>query len=192
MPSDPGMKMQENLTKVGLTVLFLGIIGLLGYWVERNAAWVKIRELSTFDFILLGLATFRLGRMIAFDRIMDPFRAPFTKVVDDNSGEGKTVVPRGKGFLQAFGQLISCPICVGTWLSAFLVGLMLIVPDATRIFLYIIGAAAVAEVVHSFTEALCWFARSSRTASGLTIQQRKKWMESNESQNAHSHNSTLG
>ena len=114
MPQDPRSKQQESITKILLSVLFMGGLGLLAYWVEVKVGWLKIVELELLDIVLIGIATFRLGRMIAFDRIMDPLRVPFSKVVDDNSGEGKTVVPRGSGFRQAMGQWIVCPTCVGT------------------------------------------------------------------------------
>src|SRR3990170_7047199 len=177
MPRDPRSKQQETVAKIILSVLFMGVLGLLAYWVEVKAGWLKILELTAMDVILIGLATFRLGRMIAFDRIMDPLRVPFTKVVDDSSGEGKTVVPRGTGFRQAMGQLICCPTCVGTWVAAVLVALMLVVPAGTRIFLYATAAVGVAELLHSLTEVLCWSSRQGRTASGYTIQKKKALAE---------------
>lgn len=187
MPENPRSKLQENIAKVFLTVAFLGIVGMLGWWVETKAGWVKVTQLSVMDLVLLGFATYRLGRMLAFDRIMDPFRAPFTKVVDDNSGDGKTVVPRGTGVQQSLGQLLSCPICAGTWVAVVLVGLLLVAPSGTRIFLYVISAAALAELLHSLTETLCWVARHNRTASGAIIHAKDHSDQSARSDTAHSH-----
>jgi len=118
---------------------------------------------------------------------MDPLRAPFTKVVEDNSGDGKTVVPRGVGVRQALGQLISCPICVGTWVAAILVAMMLVAPAGTRIFLYATAAVGVAELLHSLTEALCWSGRRGRTSSGYTIQKKKALAEKIARETAHGH-----
>ncbi|MBA4398679.1 MAG: hypothetical protein C0396_02240 [Anaerolinea sp.] len=189
MTQEPGAKNQETITKILLSVIFLIGFGLLGFWVEQKVGWIKVFDLSALDFILIGLATFRLGRMIAFDRIMDPLRAPFTKVVDDNSGDGKAVVPRGTGFRQAMGQLICCPTCVGTWVAAVLVTLMLVVPAGTRIFLYATAAVGVAELLHSLTEVLCWSSRQGRTASGYTIQKKKALAEKIARKTAHSQDS---
>ena len=186
MPQDPRSKQQESITKILLSVLFMGGLGLLAYWVEVKVGWLKIVELELLDIVLIGIATFRLGRMIAFDRIMDPLRVPFSKVVDDNSGEGKTVVPRGSGFRQAMGQLIVCPTCVGTWVAAVLVALMLVYPAGTRIFLYATAAVGIAEVLHSLTEVLCWTARQARTSSGYVMEKKKALKEQNESQTSHS------
>ena len=186
MPQDPRSKQQETTAKIILSVLFMGILGLLAYWVEIKVGWIKLLELSVVDILLISVATFRLGRMIAFDRIMDPLRAPFTKVVDDNSGDGKTAVPRGAGFRQALGQLIVCPTCVGTWVAALLVAFMLVYPAGTRIFLYATAAVGLAEILNSLTEALCWSARHSRTSSGYVMQEKKASAERNESQTSHS------
>jgi hypothetical protein len=186
MPQDPRSKQQESITKILLSVLFMGGLGLLAYWVEVKVGWLKIVELELLDIVLIGIATFRLGRMIAFDRIMDPLRVPFSKVVDDNSGEGKTVVPRGSGFRQAMGQLIVCPTCVGTWVAAVLVALMLVYPAGTRIFLYATAAVGIAELLHSLTEVLCWTARQARTSSGYVMEKKKALIEQNESQTSHS------
>jgi len=186
MPRDPRSKQQETVAKIILSVLFMGVLGLLAYWVEVKAGWLKILELTAMDVILIGVSTFRLGRMIAFDRIMDPLREPFSKVVDDNSGEGKTVVPRGNGFRQALGQLIVCPTCVGTWVAAVLVALMLVYPAGTRIFLYATAAVGLAEILHSLTEVLCWTARNARTSSGYVMEKKKAVKVQNESLNSHS------
>lgn len=186
MPQDPRSKKQESIAKILLSILFMGGIGLLAYWVEIRVGWLKIIELELLDIVLIGIATFRLGRMIAFDRIMDPLRAPFSKVVDDNSGEGKTVVPRGSGFRQALGQLIVCPTCVGTWVAAVLVALILMYPAGTRIFLYATAAVGIAEVLHSLTEILCWNARQARTSSGYILEKKKAIKEQTDSQSSHS------
>ncbi|MHB8193204.1 MAG: DUF1360 domain-containing protein [Bellilinea sp.] len=185
MPQDPKAKQQESATKIVLIVLFLGGLGVLAWVVEKGASGLKLTELSLLDIILTGFATFRLGRMISYDRIMDPIRAPFTRVVDDNSGEGKTIAPKGKGVRQALGQLIACPTCIGTWVAAFLVLMLLIAPQGTRIFLYATGAVALAEILNSLTETLCWAGRSGRTASGLSIQQRLNLKEQAEQTIAH-------
>lgn len=185
MPQDPKAKQQESATKIVLIVLFLGGLGVLAWVVEKGGSGLKLTELSLLDIILIGFATFRLGRMIAYDRIMDPVRAPFTRVVDDNSGEGKTIAPKGKGARQALGQLISCPTCIGTWVAAFLVLMLLIAPEGTRIFLYATAAVALAEILNSLTETLCWAGRSGRTASGLSIQKRQNLKEQADQNNAH-------
>jgi hypothetical protein len=186
MPQDPQSKRLESIAKIVLTIVFLGLIGVLAAGVERKAGWVKITNITVFDFILLVLATTRLGRMIAFDRIMDPFRMPFTRVVEDNSGEGKTVIPRGNGFRQAIGQLISCPICVGTWAAALLTAALLVFPDGTRVFLYALGAVSAAEIMHSLIEKLCWGARQDRVNTGQLMQQKKIVQDEHALKDAHS------
>lgn len=177
MPQDPKSRRQDSIAKIVLIVIFLGGLGVLAWVVERGGKGLQLTDLSLVDFVLIGIATFRLGRMISYDRVMDPLRAPFTRVVADSSGEGKTVAPRGSGLRQTIGQLISCPICVGTWVAAFLVLMMLAAPNGTRIFLYVIAAVGLAEILNSLTETLCWAGRSGRSMSGLAIQKRLNLMK---------------
>lgn len=188
MPQDPKSKQLESATKLVLILLFLVGILAIGWLVQRSGSNMNLSDLSLVDLTLIALATFRLSRMIAFDRIMDPLRTPFTKVVNDNSGEGKTIAPRGTGVRQAIGQLLSCPTCIGTWVAAILVFFMLIVPDGTRVFLYVIAAVGLAEIFNSLTEALCWAGRSGRTMSGLAIQKRENLKQ--EAVKDHSHGRT--
>jgi len=188
MPQDPKSRRQDSIAKLVLIVIFLGGLGVLAWVVEKGGNGLQLTDLSLVDIVLIGIATFRLGRMISYDRVMDPLRAPFTRVVADSSGEGKTVAPRGTGVRQTIGQLISCPICVGTWVAAFLVLMMLAAPRGTRVFLYVIAAVGLAEILNSLTETLCWAGRSGRSMSGLAIQKRLNLMKDASQDDSHSHN----
>src|SRR5574340_36624 len=186
MPQDPKSRRQDSIAKIVLIVIFLGGLGVLAWVVETGGKGLQLTDLSLVDFVLIGIATFRLGRMISYDRVMDPLRAPFTRVVADSSGEGKTTASRGTGLRQTIGQLITCPICVGTWVAAFLVLLMLAAPNGTRIFLYVIAAVGLAEILNPLTETLCWAGRSGRSMSGLAIQKRLNLMKEASQDDAHS------
>ena len=146
---------------------YLGLIGVylggFAFFAARGRRTVDLRPL---DLALLGLSTFRLGRLTAFDRVTRPLREPFTETVPDQSGAGETVVPEGRGIRRTLGELIACPICVGTWIAAGLVYGLQLAPRPTRLFITITGATGLAELLNAATEALAWSGRVARKEAG--------------------------
>jgi len=119
-----------------------------------------------FDLVLLGLASYRIGRMLAYERVAAPLRAAVTTTAPDPSGYGETVVARGEGARKAIGELLSCPICISTWAAAGLVYGLQLAPAPTRVLASTLGVAGVAELVLGTTEALSWQARAARRRCG--------------------------
>ena len=84
------------------------------------------------DLALLGVATFKLSRLLATDAVTGFVRAPF---VHFEGMEGLTTpkeTPRGRGLRRAIGQLLLCPKCMGLWLAAALTTGLTVAPRATR------------------------------------------------------------
>lgn len=160
------VKRQEYLTKFTLTLVFLAIFAAFIIWITGRIPNWKDFKFSALDLALLALATFRLGRMIAYDLVMEPLRSPFAQTVPDGSGAGDTVEPRGRGARRVLGELLSCPICVGTWVAALLVYALYLFPGPARVFLTFMGVVGAAEVLNSLVEALCWSGQLSRSTAG--------------------------
>ncbi|MGE5221563.1 MAG: DUF1360 domain-containing protein [Omnitrophica WOR_2 bacterium] len=158
---------QEYATKLTLMGIFLSIFTA---FVSKMTVWRPDRKeyrITPFDLLLLGFATLRLGRMVAYDQVAEPLRKPFTRTVPDQTGAGDTVTPKEEsGMQRSIGQLISCPICIGTWISAGLVYGLHALPNATRVFLAIMGTTGLAEVLNALTEALSWSGQLARTLAG--------------------------
>jgi hypothetical protein len=91
---------------------------------------------------------------------------PVAETKSDESGAGDTVVPKGHGFRRALGELISCPICAGTWIAAALVYGLRIVPRFTRALLAIMSAVGIAELLNGAVELLEWNAQAAREQVG--------------------------
>jgi hypothetical protein len=145
-------KTEQRLTYPFLTSLFLVIF--LAIRPKVKMTWL--------DFSLLSLATLRMGRLIAFDKAFSTYRLPFTKTIKHESGAGMTVEPKGEGATRVIGELISCPICAGTWVSgAFIYGLYL-VPNLTRGFMTIMAGIGLAEILNALIEALQWTGEAQR------------------------------
>ncbi|MEW5870646.1 MAG: DUF1360 domain-containing protein [Chloroflexota bacterium] len=167
-------KKLENATKLILTTLFMLLFAGFVYWFARQSGGFAKFHPSYFDLALLGLAVMRLGRLVAFSQVMEPLRAPFVETVPDESGAGENVVARGSGLRQALGQMISCPICAGTWIAAGLTYGLYTFPDPTRLFLFMNAGIGIAELLHSLTETLSWSGSQARIQTGKTLRSIKE------------------
>lgn len=155
---------QADLTKDTLAGVFLSVFGIFaGRFGRRHRRQL---HLPPTDLILLSLSTFRLGRLVAFDKIFGPIRAPVAVTQPDETGAGDTTAPRGSGVRRSFGELITCPICAGTWIAAGLVYALHLWPGATRLFLTLTGAIGAAELLNALTEWLSWTSQAARKEAG--------------------------
>lgn len=157
-----GDRLANQVTKLSLLGAFLAIVG--GFSTRRMGN--EATAIRPFDLLLLGLATYRTGRVVAFEQVAEPVRAPFTTTEPDSFGTGEDVVPRGVGIRRAFGELMCCPLCVGTWVALGLVLGLHLAPRPTRAFLAVMSATGIAELLHSSTEALTWTGLAARKQAG--------------------------
>lgn len=155
--------LEQRVAYLTLTGLFLSLFAAFSLHKQRKGEALPLRP---FDLALLGFATYRLGRLAAYDKVTEPLRRPFTETKPDPTGAGKTVVPKGAGARRALGELISCPICAGTWISATLVYGLGLIPNPTRIFLAIMSTIGLAELLNAATEALQWTGQAERKQAG--------------------------
>lgn len=162
MPPLPKLT-EERATYIALLSLFLSLFAGFSWYKSRRRQPIALQP---FDLALLGFATYRLGWLATYDKVTEPLRRPFTRTQPDPSGAGDTVAPRGKGVQRALGELLSCPICTGTWIAAGLVYGLNLIPDATRGFLGIMSAIGIAELLNAATEALQWTGVAERREAG--------------------------
>lgn len=150
---------QEQATYLALIGI---VLGLFAAFSRRDLHRHQAIKLSGLDLSMLGLAAFRTGQLVTYDKVTEPLREPFTETKPDSYGTSQTTVPEGRGVRRALGSLLSCPICVGTWVSAFLVYGLRVAPIPTRLFLAFMSAIGLAELLNSANEALTWSARTER------------------------------
>jgi hypothetical protein len=163
----PGIDKENQRTKMALTGLFMSLVMLFG--TRRRRPKQDSLNLNAVDLALLGVATHRMGRLVAYDVIAEPLRSPFATTVPDSTGAGKTTVARGGGVRQAVGELLTCPICAGTWIAAVLVYGLQILPRPTRMLMTIMGVTGIAEILNAGVEALSWFGLVERKELGSRI-----------------------
>jgi len=94
------------------------------------------------DTVRIGVASYKLGRLVAKDRVTSFVRAPVTE--DPDATE-----PKPEGMARALGELVTCPYCIGLWISAGLSYGLVLFPRQTRLVTTIFGAQAVADFLNA-------------------------------------------
>jgi hypothetical protein len=106
------------------------------------------RGVALADIAALGVATHKLARIVALDRVSVPLRAPFAKNVEPAGAGEVESEPRGRGFRRALGELVTCPYCLAPWLAgAFVLGL-LHAPRQTRVLAALLNVVAVSDFLN--------------------------------------------
>jgi hypothetical protein len=127
---------------------------LLGFYVASVAVLTGAaiaekkrfpKRLSLLDLALLGIATHKLSRIIAKDRITGILRAPFVSYIRSAGAGEVEEEPRGRGIQRGVGQLISCPYCMAPWCATALAFGLVFVPRATRFFAGILASVAASD-----------------------------------------------
>ena len=128
-----------------MTLFAASVAGLTSLARSRNLLPKKSEPL---ELLLLGIATHKLSRLVAKDRITGVLRAPFVHY-KRSAGAGEVEEePRGHGLQRAAGQLISCPYCMGPWCAATLGFGALFFPRTTRFFTSILTSIAMSDFLH--------------------------------------------
>ncbi|PLS02908.1 DUF1360 domain-containing protein [Neobacillus cucumis] len=104
--------------------------------------------------LILSLASFRLTRLLVFDKIFEFIREPFfDEVKEEHDGEVDVYyVPKKTGIKKFIGELLSCYWCTGVWASAFIVGFYYICPDFSGLIILILAVAGLASLLELFVQ----------------------------------------
>jgi hypothetical protein len=123
--------------------------GLAGGLVALRTRRRQLLERPTAgDLLLVGIATHKLSRLIAKDRVTSFIRAPFTRY-QEPSGQGEVEEePCGHGLRLAVGELLVCPYCLAQWVATALTLGLIGAPRLTRL----ISSVFVAHTVSDFLQ----------------------------------------
>lgn len=102
---------------------------------------------TLYEFLLLGLASYRLTHFIVFDRLGYALRSPFV-TKDDR--------PRGHGIRRKIGEGISCYWCTGIWVSSLLYTGFWLFPGWMRPTIVVLAVAGLQAPIES------WVRKNSR------------------------------
>jgi Protein of unknown function (DUF1360) len=129
---------------------------LLGFYIASVAALTRAavgqnrlaRRFGLLDLALLGIATHKLSRIVAKDRITSILRAPFVNYIrSTGAGEVKEEA-RGRGIQRGIGQLISCPYCMAPWCATALAFGLVFAPRVTRFLAGTLASVATSDFLH--------------------------------------------
>lgn len=115
-----------------LTFAFNGSVAALAL-AQRRSGRPLPKRLPPGDLVLLSVATYKLSRLIAKDRVTSFLRAPFTRFKGESDRPGEVnEEPRGHGLQQAIGELLTCPYCLSQWVGTGLLATYLREPRLAR------------------------------------------------------------
>lgn len=97
------------------------------------------------DIALLGIATFKLSRLLTREKVTQGIRQPFADAGEHSGGSEVLPSPKGKGVQRAIGELLSCPFCASVWIGTAGAFSFAAAPDATRLAASALTAMAVAD-----------------------------------------------
>lgn len=107
------------------------------------------------DVLLMGVATFKLSRLISKEIVTIPLRAPFTHFVDYTGQAEVKEEPAGEGPRRAAGELLSCPFCLGAWIAALFAYGLVLSPPTTRFVATILTTLCLSDFLHVGYTAVC-------------------------------------
>jgi hypothetical protein len=99
------------------------------------------------DVALAGVATYKISRLLAKDRVTSVLRAPFTRYEGEAGPSEVSEAPRGRGLQLALGELIVCPYCIGQWVAGAMALGQLGAPRTTRFVAGTFAAYALADAL---------------------------------------------
>jgi hypothetical protein len=128
------------------TVIFIGFV-FMGMVILEGSGYKTFDELTLTDFVLMTLASFRLIRLVVYDKITAFFREQF---YDAEVTKMKVVLVKPEsGPRRTLADLLSCPWCFGVWASATVVFFYMLTPWSVFpiIFLALAGVASFFQIL---------------------------------------------
>ena len=114
---------------------------IFGFFLLTNGRKIPER-IGVTDVSLIALSSYKVSRLIAKEEITTFVRAPVTE-------DPEAQQPKRRGMARVLGELVTCPYCMGLWLTAaFSYGLVLY-PRQTRFAMTIFGAYGVSDFLHA-------------------------------------------
>ncbi|MFZ1927174.1 MAG: DUF1360 domain-containing protein [Solirubrobacteraceae bacterium] len=142
----PGQERPLGSYAIVTSVYGAGVAGSLIALRARDRTLPE--RLTTRDALLIGIATHKLSRLIAKDKVTSFIRAPFTRF-QEASGQGEVEEePCGHGLQLAVGELLVCPYCLAQWVATGLTLGLIGAPRLTRL----ISTVFVAHTISDFLQ----------------------------------------
>ena len=109
---------------------------------------------SFFEILILGLACFRLTRLLVYDRITAFIRNLFLEEMEevDQSGQKELSVPK-KGLIKGFfGELLSCYWCTGVWSAIVVCAFYYLIPFYSEPVILVLAVAGIGAIIETIVQ----------------------------------------
>ena len=123
--------------------VFFGAVLLVGHFLNR--AGIDIRDLTMKEAVLVILASYRMTRILVFEKILKHFRDALKR------RENLYVIG-------TIHSMVTCPWCAGVWITLIIITLYFLVPYGV-LLVYVLALAGLASMVillsnllHMYTE----------------------------------------
>lgn len=123
--------LREKVVNFLSTFVFLIVLSISIYLLQKIG--FKIEEVSVLDLVIITLATFRLVRMLMYEKVFGIIR-----YFINSRGE--------KLFFNSLGNLVKCPWCTGVWAALFAFDLHYLIPYGLYLN-YLLAMAGLASVL---------------------------------------------
>ncbi|WP_286231262.1 DUF1360 domain-containing protein [Neobacillus mesonae] len=114
-----------------------------------------MENITFFQLLTLALASFRLTRLLVFDKITEFIRTPFFDEIEEENEAGEQeiyYIPKQSGIKRFFGELLSCYWCTGIWAAIFIVGFYLFFPVYSGPIILILAVAGMASLIETIIQ----------------------------------------
>lgn len=120
------------------------VCGLLAYAARSGRLEDRV---SAADVALLGITTHKISRIVTRTEVTNFLRAPFTKYEGPAHLNEVNQQPKGKG-LSRNGELVACPLCIGTWIAGGLMCGLAFAPRFTRAIEATFAGVTISDLLH--------------------------------------------
>jgi len=120
---------QQKFWNFMATLFYILLIVLLGFGLKYKG--IKVEQIRIWEVFLLALASYRLTRILVFDKIFKFFR-------DFIRSKSKLYV------FYVVKEILGCPWCAGVWVALVNVAVYFLVPFG-NLFIYLFAIAGVAS-----------------------------------------------
>ena len=111
--------------------VFFGAVVLVGYLLEKKG--VEIEEITLKEAIVIILASYRMTRILVFEKIFKYFR--------DVLKERENIY-----VIRTLSSIITCPWCAGVWVTLTIIVFYYLVPYG-NLLAYVLAMAGIVSIV---------------------------------------------
>lgn len=112
-------------------------------------------DIGFIDLLILGLACFRLTRLLVYDRITSFIRNLFMEEMEemDENGQKEIYLVPKKGVIKGFfGELLSCYWCTGIWSAIVLCVFYYFIPFYTVPVILVLAVAGIGALIETIVQ----------------------------------------